>query len=153
MKLRFLSRAGHLVPLRQISGQIARYVGRAFVPPEPGKHAGGYPAADEPYEVDEQKHPKLAKRLRRKCAEGALLPADKGTARRCRVPWVEPEQLEGGEWQIAGFVEGWSDWPHRAPDKLERDLAKQTGRAGVKAQLLERAKRGGISAEEVTTHG
>jgi hypothetical protein len=145
MKLRFHSRAGHMVPLRQVAGQFARYVGRKFVAPEPGKHAGGYPASDEPYAVDERKHPKLAKRLRRKCADGSLLPADKETARRCRVPWVEPEQLESGEWQIKGYVEGWCDWPNRAPDKLERDLAKQGNR---KAQLLERAKSGGVPAAE-----
>jgi hypothetical protein len=154
MKLRFYSRQGHLVPLQQIPGQIARYVGREFVPPEKGVHAGGYKPADKPFEVDERTHAKLAKRLRRKCGEGSLLPADEATARRCRVPWVEPEQLAGGEWQITGYVEGWCDWPSRPPDKLEADLAKQRGgRAGVKAQQLEAAKRGDHVVEEVATHG
>lgn len=154
MKLRFLSRAGHLVPLHLASGQIPRYVGREFVPPEEGKHAGAIRASDKPIEVDLQAKPVFAGRLTKACRRGELLPADEATARECGVPYVEPERLPSGEWQIKGFVEGWDDWPRRTPAKLAADLQaqRQHPRAGVKAQHYEAAKRGGAAPAEEVSH-
>jgi hypothetical protein len=164
MKLRFHSRAGHLVPLFQRSGQPAQYVGREFVPPVPGEHAGAYRPMTKPYEVESltggpperaRNRAKLMNRLRKLCRrDGSILPADEVTARACGVPWVEPEQLPSGEWQIKNYVAGWADWPNRTPDKLAEDLTKQKKNSGVKAQLFERAKRGGRpEVEEVADHG
>jgi hypothetical protein len=158
MKLRFYSRAGHLVPLLQRSGQPAQYVGREFVPPKEGEHAGAHPATAEPYEVESLPsgppkrvlvRAKLLNRLRKLCRrDGSILPADKDTAGACRVPWVKPVQLESGEWQIEGYVAGWTDWPRRSPAKLEEALKKMP----KKAQAYEAAKRGG-APQEVATNG
>ena len=146
MKLRFHSRAGHLVALPggHRTGSHPRYIGRKF---DPVKRA--FPAIDDPLEVDVEKKPEFAGRLVKLCRrDGSLLPADEATAKHCQVPWVEPAKQDDGEWQLKGHVKGFCDWPMRSPEKLAEDVAELSGK---RAKAFAEAG-GGLPTTEVN-HG
>lgn len=98
MKLRFHSRAGHLVALPggHRTGSPPRYIGRTYDPA-----IRGFKATINPFEVDSEAKPKLAMRLKKLCRRGSLLPADEATAERCQVPWTKPMRQGDGEWSIS----------------------------------------------------
>jgi hypothetical protein len=137
MKLRFHSRAGHLVALPggHRTGSIPRYIGRTYEP-----ETRAFPATAEPLEVkpfkpgaavsfeQRQRRDQFMGRLKKLCRRGELLPADEATAAHCQVPWAKPVRQDDGEWQVEGHVAGWCDWPKRHPKKLAEDVAKLGGK-------------------------
>jgi hypothetical protein len=153
MKLRFHSRAGHLVALPggHRIGSIPRYIGRTYDP-----ETRAFPATAKPIEVDFAKKPQLAQRLKKLCRrDGSLLPADEATAAHCQVPWAKPVRQDDGEWQLEGHVPGFCDWPKRHPKKLAEDVAKLGGKrakafaeAGGKAKQPRR-----VAASEEVNRG
>lgn len=103
MGLKFLPRAGHMVPFAagNAFGQLSRFVGRSFKPSGQPGFAGAYAADAEPVEVDPngEDAAHLIRQARKN--DPGVWPADEATAAACGVEFVKLSRDSDGEWMPA----------------------------------------------------
>ena len=103
MGLKFLPRAGHMVPFASgnAAGQLSRYVGRTFKPVGKGGVAGAYVSEAEPVEVDPDSADAAHLIRQARKSDPGVWPADEATAAACGVDFVKLSRDADGEWIAA----------------------------------------------------